>query len=67
MTQLPLAGGDRLGGAAHVAHDQPDQQREAGERDRDERHDARHDLAAGPRRFPGEARNRVALRVGESP
>ena len=39
------------GGAPHVAQHEADEQREAGERHRDERHHARHDLAAGPRRL----------------
>ena len=64
MPQLRFAVGHRFGGAAHVAHHQTDQQREAGERHDDERDHAQHDLAAGRRRLPGEARDRIAPGVG---
>jgi hypothetical protein len=60
----PLAGAIARG-AAHVAHHQTREQREAAQRHRDEGQHARHDLAAGPRRLPGKPRDRAALRVGE--
>ena len=65
MAQLRFAGPDLLGGAPHVAQHEADQQREAAERHRDERQHAADDRAARPRRLPGEAGDRVALRVGE--
>src|SRR5664280_3904957 len=62
MTQPRFAGGDRDRGAAHVAQHEGGQQREAGERDVDERDDAAYDLVAWLLRRPGEARYQVALR-----
>ena len=57
MAQPRFAGGDRHRGAAHVAQHEGGEQREAGERDRDERHHVVHDLGAGLFRRPGEARD----------
>ena len=65
MAQLRFAGPDLLGGAPHVAQYETDQQREAAERDRDERQHAADDGAARPRRLPGNTRDRVALRIGK--
>ena len=65
MAQLRFAGPDLLGGAPHVAQHEADEQRKAAERHRDERQHAADDVAARPRRLPGEAGDRVALRVGE--
>ena len=62
MAQPRFAGGDGDRGAAHVAQHEGGEQREAGERDRDERDDAADDLGAGLLRRPGEARDRMALR-----
>ena len=61
MAQPRFAGGDRDRGAAHVAQHEGGQQREAGERDGDERDDAVDDLGAGLLRRPGKARDRVCL------
>ena len=65
MAQLRFAGPDLLGGAPHVAQYETDEEGEAAERHRDERQHAADDGAARPRRLPGEAGDRVALRVGE--
>src|SRR6202022_3940854 len=65
MAQLRFAGPDLFGGAAHVAQDETDEEGEAAERHRDERQNAADDGAARLRRLPGEAGDRVALRVGE--
>ena len=65
MAQPRFARGDGRGGAAHVAEHQRGEQREAGERDRDERDDAVDDLGARPLRRPGEGRDLLALRVGQ--
>ena len=62
MAQPRFAGGDGDGGAAHVAQHESGEQREAGERDGDERDDAVDDLGAGLLRRPGKARDRTALR-----
>ena len=61
MAQPRFAGGDGDCGAAHVAQHEGGEQREARERDRDERNDAADDLGAGLFRRPGEARDRIAL------
>ena len=58
MAQPRFAGGDRHGGAAHVAQHEGGEQREAGERNGDEGDDAVHDLGAGLLRRPGKARDR---------
>src|SRR6185437_8635411 len=65
MAQLRFAVGQRFGGAAHVSDHQGDEQGEAGERDGDKRRHALYHLAAGRRRLPGEARNRVAAGIGD--
>ena len=65
MAQPRFAGGDRGGGAAHVAQHEGREQREAGERDGDERHDAVDDLGAGLFRRPGKARDHAAVRAGQ--
>ena len=65
VAQPRLAGGDGRGGAAHVAEHERGEQREAGERDRDERDDAVDDLGARPLRRPGEGRDLLALLVGQ--
>ena len=65
MAQLRFAGPDLLGAAPHVAQHEADEQRKAAERHGDERQHAAEDLAARPRRLPGEAGNGVALGVGE--
>ena len=62
VAQPRLAGGDGDGGAAHVAQHEGREQREAGERDGNERDDAADDLGAGLPRRPGKARDRMALR-----
>ena len=58
MAQPGFAGRDGGGGAAHVAQDQAGEQREAGERDRDEGNDAVDDLGARLLRRPGEPGDR---------
>ena len=63
MTQARFAGGDRHGGAAHVAQHEGGEQREAGERDGDERNDAVDDLGARLFRRPGKARDFIAARA----
>ncbi len=65
MAQPRFAGGDRDGGAAHVAQHESREQREAGERDGNEGDDAAHDFGAGLARRPGKARDRTALRPVE--
>ena len=65
VAQPRLAGGDGRGGAAHVAEHERGEQREAGERNRDERDDAVDDLRARPLRRPGEGRDLLAVRVGQ--
>ena len=65
MAQLRFTGPDLLGGAPHVAQPKADQQREAGERHRDERQHAAGDGAARPRRLPGKAGDRTAMRIGK--
>ena len=61
MAQLRFAGPDLLGGAPHVAQYETDEEREAAERDRDERQHAADDGAARPRRLPGKACDRCGL------
>ena len=65
MAQPRFADGDGDRGAAHLAQHEGREQREAGERDADERDDAVDDLGARLPRRPGEARDRIALRVGQ--
>jgi hypothetical protein len=65
MAQLRLARGDRLGGPAGMAYHQAGEHRETGNRNGDERQHAARDLAAGFGRFPCQAGNGVALRVGD--
>ena len=65
MAQLRFAGPDLFGGAPHVAQDEADEEGEAAERHHDERQHAADDGAARLRRLPGEAGDRVALRVGK--
>ena len=66
MAQLSLAGGDFLGGAPHVANAEYDEQREAGQRQHDERRDACHDRLARPVRRPGKASDNGTLGVGKA-
>ena len=63
MTQPQFAGRNRRGGAAHVTQDESGKQREAGDRDSNERHHVVHDLGAGLFRSPGKAHNGVAIRT----
>ncbi len=65
MAQLRFAGPDLLGGAPHIAQHQTDHEREAAERHRDERQHAAEDGAARPRRLPGKAGDRTAMRIGK--
>ena len=66
MPQPRFAGGDGGGGAAHVAQHEGGEQREAGERDGDERNDVVDDLGAGLFRRPGKARDqRCRLRPSD--
>ena len=65
MAQPRFAGGDGRGGAAHVAQHESGKQREAGERDRDERNHAVDDFGAGLLRRPGETRDEIAFRARE--
>ena len=65
MAQARFTGGNGRSGAAHIAQYERGEQRKAGERDRDERHDTVHDLGARLLGRPGETRNQVAARVGE--
>ena len=57
MAQLPLAGGDFLGGAPHIADAEHDEQREAGQRHRDERRTLATIAPPGRVRLPGKARD----------
>ena len=62
VAQPRFAGGDRDGGAAHVAQHESGEQGETGERDGDERDDAIDDFGAGLFRRPGKTRDLLALR-----
>ena len=62
VAQPAFAGGDRFRGAAHVTQHEGGQQRETGERHRDERHHALDDFGARLFRRPGKACDRLAVR-----
>ena len=64
MQQLALAGGDLPRCAAHMAHHQSDQERQAGERKGDRQH-APAVEAARAARYPRQAHDRAALRVAD--
>jgi hypothetical protein len=65
VAQLRLAGHDRFRRPPHIEDHQAGEQREAGDRDGDERQHAAHDLAARPGLRPRQARYGVPLRVGD--
>ena len=60
-----LTGGDRLRRSPRMAHDQAGEQRETGNRHRDEGQYAPGNLTARLAGFPGQAGDGVALRVGK--